>query len=85
MGRLEGKAVLITGAASGIGAACAQRCAREGAQVAGMDVAPPSGECWSEVEKSAPGAMFVTADVRDEAAVEATVEQVRERFGAIDG
>jgi NAD(P)-dependent dehydrogenase (short-subunit alcohol dehydrogenase family) len=85
VGRLEGKAVLITGAASGIGAACALRCAREGARVAGMDVAPPSGEGWSEVDKSASGAMFVTADVRDEAAVETAVEQVHERFGAIDG
>jgi NAD(P)-dependent dehydrogenase (short-subunit alcohol dehydrogenase family) len=85
MGRMQGKAVLVTGAASGIGAACALRCAREGAQVAGMDVASPSGDGWSEVEKAAPGAMFVTADVRDEAAVEAAVGQVRERFGAIDG
>jgi NAD(P)-dependent dehydrogenase (short-subunit alcohol dehydrogenase family) len=85
MGRLDGKTVLISGAASGIGAACALRCAREGAQVAGLDVAQAAGDGWSAVEKSAPGALFVTADVRDEAAVQAAVAQVSERFGAIDG
>ena len=41
MGRLEGKAALITGAASGIGAATALRFAQEGASVGGIDLAKP--------------------------------------------
>ena len=40
-GRLEGKVALVTGAASGIGAACARRFADEGARVAGIDMAVP--------------------------------------------
>ena len=35
MGRLEKRVAFITGAASGIGAACAQRMADEGASIAG--------------------------------------------------
>ena len=37
-GRLEGKIALVTGAASGIGAACARRFVDEGARVGGIDV-----------------------------------------------
>lgn len=40
-GRLDGKVVLITGAASGIGAATALRAAREGASIAAIDLDEP--------------------------------------------
>ncbi len=39
--RLAGKVALVTGAASGIGAACARRFTDEGAQVAGLDMVVP--------------------------------------------
>ena len=42
MGRLEGRVAVITGAASGIGAACALRFANEGAKIAGVDIAKPA-------------------------------------------
>ncbi len=38
MERLQGRVALVTGIASGIGAACAVRFAAEGARVAGLDV-----------------------------------------------
>jgi NAD(P)-dependent dehydrogenase (short-subunit alcohol dehydrogenase family) len=53
--RLAGKIALITGAASGIGLACSERFAEEGARVVGADVQP--------------AANVVTLDVCDEAAV----------------
>ena len=65
MGRLDGRVAWITGAASGIGLACAQRFAAEGAAVAGFDLE----ECpdWKSVSDLAPQASYTTGDVRDEA------------------
>ncbi len=83
-GRLSGKTALVTGAASGIGAACAQRFADEGARVAGLDLAPPRAAQWASVAQSAPDASFHVADVRFESAVAAAVAEVAERYGRID-
>jgi NAD(P)-dependent dehydrogenase (short-subunit alcohol dehydrogenase family) len=84
MDRLSNRVALVTGAASGIGAACALRFAKEGARIAGLDVAEPGADAWAEVSKAAPEVAFHRADVRDEASVERAVAAVAERFGRID-
>ena len=75
MARLSGKVALVTGAASGIGLACAQRFAAEGAKVVGADVqnGPPGG-----------AAELVKLDVRDEAAVAALVAAIARDHGRLD-
>ena len=65
---------LVTGVASGIGAACARRFAAEGATVLGLDVTEPSE----------PIAAFTAADVRDEASVVSAVTTLRETSPRID-
>lgn len=84
-GKLEEKVAVVTGAASGIGAACALRFAEEGARIVGMDIQGPRGGEWKAVERAAPQSFFETElDVRDEGAVEAAVARVIEAFGRID-
>jgi NAD(P)-dependent dehydrogenase (short-subunit alcohol dehydrogenase family) len=81
-GRLEGKIAWITGAASGIGLATAQRFAAEGAVVAGLDVQESSD--WKDVEETAPAARFDVAAVRDEEAQQAIARAIVEEHGRID-
>lgn len=87
MSRLSGKVAFITGAASGIGAACALRFAQEGASLAGFDLNNPDGEAgadWLAGVKLAPAHCFETGDVRDEARLREVVSAAKERLGRID-
>jgi NAD(P)-dependent dehydrogenase (short-subunit alcohol dehydrogenase family) len=84
MSRLHRKVALVTGAASGIGSACALRFAQEGARVAGFDQAATGDGRWSEAVRLALGAHLVSGDVRSEEDVAAAVAAVRQRFGRID-
>jgi NAD(P)-dependent dehydrogenase (short-subunit alcohol dehydrogenase family) len=80
--RFAGKTAVVTGAASGIGAAIAVRLVAEGANVVGLDIATAG------LEKLAVdlGAAFVPAraDVTDEAQVEASVALAVQQFGQLD-
>ena len=71
MSQLKNKVAIVTGAASGIGLACAQRYAAEGATVIGMDRNMSSD--WSSVEALAPANRFHQVDVTDGAAQRAVV------------
>jgi NAD(P)-dependent dehydrogenase (short-subunit alcohol dehydrogenase family) len=82
MGRLSDKVAYVTGAASGIGFACAQRFAAEGAVVVGADLSPAPH--WAAVAAAAPAAGFHELDVRDEAAQRAAVAAILAAHGRID-
>jgi NAD(P)-dependent dehydrogenase (short-subunit alcohol dehydrogenase family) len=84
MGRLEKRVAFITGAASGIGAACAQRMADEGASIAGFDIERPDPATWKQITAAAPAESFHVGDVRDEDTVSSAVADTIERFGHID-
>ncbi len=84
MKRLEGKVAFVTGAASGIGSACALRFAQEGARVVGFDAAEKGDGRWAEAARISPGALLIAGDVRREDVVAAAVATARERFGRLD-
>jgi NAD(P)-dependent dehydrogenase (short-subunit alcohol dehydrogenase family) len=84
MDRLKDRVAMVTGAASGIGLACAKRFADEGALIAGLDVTGKGGEGWSSIEAAAPGSRFWQADVRDEAAIVRVVGEIAGQYGRID-
>ncbi len=81
-GRFEGRSVLVTGGASGIGAATARSFASEGAQVMIGDIDEAGGAAIAK-ELGEPAA-FRRTDVRDQADVEALTEEAIERFGRLD-
>lgn len=80
MGRVDGKVALVTGGASGLGAADARRLAEEGAKVMLTDVNSAQGE---EVAASIPGARFIPHDVREEAGWRDVVDQTLAAFGGL--
>ncbi|HWS44554.1 MAG TPA: SDR family NAD(P)-dependent oxidoreductase [Acidimicrobiia bacterium] len=82
MGRLDGRVALVTGAASGIGLACVERFAVEGAQVVGVDVTEPQADLTLLPGSS--DVAFARADVRDEEAIAAVVRAAVEEHGRLD-
>ena len=77
---LQGRVVIVTGAAQGIGAACAHRFAREAAHVVIADVADAAGQALAAELQ----ANYVHCDVGDKAQVDALVAQVLRQYGRID-
>ena len=85
MRRFEGKVMVITGGAGGIGRATAVRFAAEGAHVAVVDLpGAPLDESVVAVESAGGSALAVAADVTRSDDVERAVSETVRRFGGID-
>lgn len=83
MGILDDKAVLITGAASGIGEATAEKARAEGARLMLSDVDTERGEAVAQ--RLGGGTRFVVCDVTDEEQVAALVAAAECELGGLDG
>src|SRR5215471_1844330 len=85
MGQVEGKVAIVTGGASGIGAACAATLAREGAKVVVTDLDDAGGRAVVERIGGAGGeAIFLHQDVSIEESWPGVIEAAERRFARLD-
>ena len=83
--QLNNQVALVTGAASGLGRAIAQRFARAGARVVVTDIDARAAQATArDIETDPARTLGLAMDVTDEAAVNGGVAQVVERFGGVD-
>ncbi|MBM4385192.1 MAG: SDR family oxidoreductase [Deltaproteobacteria bacterium] len=83
--KLRDRVAIVTGAAQGIGAACAREFAREGARVVVSDVNDARGEAVAAEIRGAGGeARFVHADVGEKADADALVASAASHHGRLD-
>ncbi len=83
--KLEGKVAIITGGSKGIGLGCARVFAKHGATVVIAARGEEAGqEAQQELTEAGHTALFVRADVTQEADVQALVDTAAERFERID-
>jgi rhamnose utilization protein RhaD (predicted bifunctional aldolase and dehydrogenase)/NAD(P)-dependent dehydrogenase (short-subunit alcohol dehydrogenase family) len=75
----QGKVALVTGCAAGIGFACAESLAEQGAVVVGLDLNPEIADIMAKI-----GGVGKVVNLTDEAAVRDAVEDTVRRFGGLD-
>jgi len=79
-GQLEGKVAIVTGGASGIGAATVERFVQEGAKVLSTDVQEVLGQSVA----AEAGALFMVQDVSDAESWGRVMDKVKDEFGRLD-
>ena len=79
---LKGTVGLVTGAASGLGRATAERFVKEGAKVTLVDLSTSDGA--KVAAEMGPSAQFVPVDVTKEEDVANAIQQTKEKFGRLD-
>jgi NAD(P)-dependent dehydrogenase (short-subunit alcohol dehydrogenase family) len=85
-GRVEGKVIVVTGAAQGIGFACARMLAEEGASVVVADMREAEGEAAAaRIESEGGKARFIRTDVASESDCCGLMDETARVFGRIDG
>jgi NAD(P)-dependent dehydrogenase (short-subunit alcohol dehydrogenase family) len=84
--KVDGKCVVVTGAAGGIGAALARRFATEGARAVVVADREPDGigAVAEAIARGGPESVAVVCDVTEESELQALVDSTEERFGPID-
>ena len=82
---LEGQVIVVTGAAQGIGAACAERCAQDGAAVALWDMNDAANAALAQrITERGGRAVAVHCDVSRKADVDAALAATLAAFGRVD-
>src|SRR5947209_3783543 len=83
---LEGKVAIITGSASGIGAACAKAMAHQGACVTIGYVGPPDGanQVVADIEKDGGRAIAVQADISNPDQMQTLIDETVKAYGRLD-
>jgi NAD(P)-dependent dehydrogenase (short-subunit alcohol dehydrogenase family) len=85
MGQVQGRIALVTGGASGIGEACVQTLAREGAKVVVSDIDDQRGYALAATIKAADQeAVYLSHDVTDEQRWQEVVAEIERRYGRLD-
>ena len=81
---LDGRTVIVTGAATGIGQAFAMACGAHGARVVVADMGP-ADDTMAQLDEAGVPALYCRVDVADMPTVQAMADTALQRFGRIDG